>query len=161
MNCNEFIKIVPNYIDKKLSEEQIEEFQSHMNSCSDCSVLYQKLNNTFDLLKPKVEIAEQAFYFTRLKQKMENRNAPKESIFISLLSRKLVQPVIYLTSLIIAVYIGILIGSGSTTQNQYSELNNNDDKDYIQTFAEYQYFNDFEIEPIENLFIDENDLIEE
>ncbi|MCK5170366.1 MAG: zf-HC2 domain-containing protein [Bacteroidales bacterium] len=160
MNCKEFIKIIPNYIDKKLSEEQIEEFQNHMNSCSNCSVLYQKLNITFDLLKPKTEIAEQAFYFTRLKQKMENRNSPKESIFVSLLSRKLVQPVIYLASLIIAVYIGILIGSGSATQNQYSELND-DDKDYIQTFAEYQYLNDFEIEPIENLLIDENDLIEE
>ena len=160
MNCKEFKKIIPDYIDDKLSEEQIEEFQNHMNSCSDCSFLYQKLNNTLDLLKPKAEITEQAFYFTRLKQKMENRNSPKESIFISLLSRRLVQPVIYLASLIIAVYIGILIGSGSATQNQYSELNN-DDKDYIQTFAEYQYLNDFEIEPIENLLIDDDNIVEE
>ena len=160
MNCKELKKILPDYIDKKLSEKQIEEFQNHMDSCSDCSILYQKFNNTLDLLKPKIEISEQAFYFTRLKQKMENRNATKESIFISLLSRKLVQPVIYLASLIIAVYIGILIGSGSATQNQYSELNN-EDKDYIQTFAEYQYLNDFEMEPIENLLIDDNNIVEE
>lgn len=159
MNCKNFKKILPDYIDKKLSEKQIEEFENHIAYCSDCSILYQKLNNTFDLLKPKAEIAEHSFYFTRLKQKMENRNSPKESIFISFFSKKLVQPAIYLASLIIAVYIGILIGSGSVTQNQYSELNNGNE-DYIQTFAEYQYVNDFEIEPIENLLIDNNNIVE-
>ncbi|MCD4834376.1 MAG: zf-HC2 domain-containing protein [Bacteroidales bacterium] len=160
MNCKNLKKILPDYIDKKLSEKQIEEFQNHIESCSDCSILYQKFNNTFDLLKPKAEIAEHAFYFTRLKQKMENRNSPKESIFISFFSRKLVQPVIYLSSLIIAVYIGILIGSGSVAQEQYSEFNNGNE-DYIQTFAEYQYLNDFEIEPIENLLIDNDNIVEE
>lgn len=160
MNCKELKKILPDYIDEKLSEKQTEEFQNHIDSCSDCSILHQKLNNTINLLKPKAEIAEQAFYFTRLKQKMENINSHRESIFVSFLSRKLIQPVVYLSSLIIAVYIGILIGSGSATQNQYSELNN-ENKDYIQTFAEYQYLNDFEIEPIENLLIDDNNLNED
>lgn len=155
MNCKELVKILPDYIDDKLSEKQLEDFLNHTNSCVNCASLSRKLTNSLDLLKPTAEIKEQAFYFTRLKQRMENKNILKESILISFLSKKLVQPIIYLTSLIIAVYIGILIGSGSVSQNQFSELNSND-KDYIETFAEYQYLNDFEIEPIENLLLNDN-----
>lgn len=159
MNCKEFKKLLPYYFDKKLSKMQTDDFKHHINSCIGCSNIYKKFNNTLDLLKPKAEVDEQAFYFTRLKQQMENKKSPKESVFLNLLSKKLVQPTIYLTSLVLAVYIGILIGSGSATQNQFSELNN-DNKDYIQTFAEYQYINDYDIEPIENLFLADNNIVE-
>ena len=162
MNCKELKNIIPKYIDNELSEKRIKEFNNHINSCEDCSRVYNKLKNTLDLLKPRAEIEEQAFYFTRLKQKMENRNKPKESVLVNLLSRKLVQPMIYLSSLIIAVYIGILIGSstGSNGQNQISDLNNNENN-YIKTYIEYQYLNDFEIESIENFLMDEDSLDQE
>lgn len=153
MNCKEFKKLLPNYNDAILSPKQSEKFQIHLDSCPNCSILFHKYINTIDLLKPKAEIKEQAFYFTRLKQRMENNNYQKRSIVSSFFLRKLIQPVIYLSSLILAVYIGILIGSGSVNQNQYSELNN-DDTDYIKTYSEYQYINDFEIEPIENLLLE-------
>jgi len=158
MNCKELKKILPDYTNKKLSKSQIDEFLNHLNSCSECTKIYKRYNNTLGLLKPKAEIDEQAFYFTRLKQKMENENPIKESLFIKLLSKKIIQPAIYLTSLFIAVYIGILIGSGSATPTQFSEYSN--DTDYIQTFSEYQYFNDYDIEPIENLFLADNNISE-
>lgn len=162
MNCKELKNIIPNYIDNELSEKQIIEFNNHLSSCVDCSRVYTKIKDTIDLLKPKAEIDEQAFYFTRLKQKMENRNNPKESVLVNLLSRKIIQPMIYLSSLIIAVYIGILIGSGtgSSVQNQFSDLNNIENN-YIKTYTEYQYLNDFEIETIENFLMDEDSLDQE
>ncbi|MFC2104652.1 hypothetical protein ACFLS4_04790, partial [Bacteroidota bacterium] len=132
-------------------------FKEHLDSCPDCLSLYQKLSKSFDLLKPKAEIVNQPFYFTRLKQNMENMHVPRESIIKIVLSRKVFQPIIYLASLVIAVYIGILVGSSSTEPNQFSESNNNDVIDYLQTFAEYQYLNDFETEPIENLIIEDED----
>jgi anti-sigma factor RsiW len=159
MNCKELKNIIPNYLDNELSKKQIIEFNNHLSSCAECSRVYTKTKETLDLLKPKAEIDEQAFYFTVLKQKMESRNIPEESIFATLLSRKLVQPMIYLSSLIIAVYIGILIGSstGSSVQNQFSDLSS-DENNYIKTYTEYQYLNDSEIETIENLLIDEDTL---
>lgn len=160
MNCREFNKILPNYNDERFSPKQKEEFQNHINSCSKCAILFQKFSSTIELLKPKAEIEEHLFYYTRLKQRMENSNLQRESILIKLLSKKLVQPLIYLSSLIIAVYIGILIGSGSVNQNAYSELKNIE-TNYIQSYAEYQYLNDFDIEPIENLLLNSNNIAEE
>ena len=85
---------------------------------------------------------------------MENRIFKKDTILSILISRKVVQPIIYLTSLIIAVYIGILIGSSSPNQTDFSEVKANTENP-LETFAEYNYLNDFEIEPIENLVIEE------
>ena len=158
MNCEELKNIITDYIFNKLSEKRIEDFNNHLKSCEDCNRLYNNVKNTFGLLKPKSEIDEQAFYFTKLKQKMETKNAPKESIFSGLLTRKFVQPIIYLSSIIIAVYMGILIGSniGTNELTQFTELK--EDDNYIKTYTEYQYLNDFEIETIENLFINEDTL---
>ncbi|MFC2151913.1 zf-HC2 domain-containing protein [Bacteroidota bacterium] len=156
MNCKEINKLIPDYLDNILTKDQAIEFQKHLNSCSKCIKLIEQVKSSYSLLKPTKNISEPAFYYTRLKQKMENMYAPKESIFKSALSRKVFQPIIYLASLVIAVYIGILIGSNPTTADQFSE-NNTDNIDYLETFAEYQYLNDFETEPIENLIIEDED----
>lgn len=156
MNCKKFAKILPDYLDNELSVNQITEVKNHLSSCAACYKLYQNLSNTIKLLEHKVDIDEQPFYFTRLKQKMENEVAVQESFITRISLRKLVQPMLYLSSLIIAVYIGILIGSsGSTTQNQYSELNNSS-TDYIETIAKSNYLNDYEREPIENFFLSDS-----
>jgi hypothetical protein len=162
MNCKELKIIIPEYIENNLSDKQIKDCNDHLSLCKDCKRIYVGLKNTLDLLKPKAEIEEQAFYFTKLKQKMESKSETKESLFLKLFSQKIVQPMIYLSSLIIAVYIGILIGSSSssTGANQFSDLNN-DENNYIKTYNEYQYLNDFEIETIENLFIIEDTIIQE
>ena len=155
MNCREIEKILPKYIEEKLSSEQNHEVLNHIDSCNDCSILYHKLIKTLSLLKPTSEIQEQPFYYTRLKQKMENQKEIMVSFLHPTLLKKLMQPAIYLVSLFLAVYIGILIGSGSSYQNKYSNVKE-DNKDYIEIFAEYQYMNDFEIETIENLLIENN-----
>lgn len=157
MNCKEFKKRLPDYIDNKLPNNLADEFKNHLDSCTTCASLYQKLVHTLDLLKPTNKMEQQAFYFTRLKQKMENKNIAQPSFITRILGSKVVQPAIYLSSLILAVYIGILIGSGSVKQNQYAEFNDKDTS-YIQTYAEYQYLNDIEIEPIENFLLSSNDI---
>jgi predicted anti-sigma-YlaC factor YlaD len=156
MDCKEVKQVLCDYMENNLTERPQIQIKSHLDSCDSCSKIYQKLNQSLELLKPTSEIPEQAFYFTRLKQKMENKNSGKESILFILFSRKIIQPVIYLASLVIAVYIGILIGSSSPTRNQYSELESIN-KDPLETFAEYNYLNDLEIETIENMIIEEEE----
>jgi anti-sigma factor RsiW len=161
MKCKEIHKLLHKFIDNELDVEQNIKVQKHLDTCANCHSLFIKVQSSFGLLKPNSEISEQAFYFTRLKQKMENKITPKESIFAGFLSKKLVQPVIYLSSLILAVYIGILIGSGSVEQNSYTEVHNNDENYYIESFAQHQYLNELDIEPIENLLLSDNNLNED
>lgn len=148
MNCKRVKKILPQYIENTLSDKENEEIKSHINSCNECAILYNKLLETLALLKPKAEIPEQAYYFTRLKQKMENRYEYNNPIIKIILSKKILQATMYLGSIIIAVYIGILIGSSSPKQN-LSDLNT-ENTEYIKIFAEYQYLNNIEIETIKN-----------
>ncbi|MCB2196269.1 MAG: zf-HC2 domain-containing protein [Bacteroidetes bacterium] len=152
MNCKQIHKLLPDYLDQNLSEERSILVRTHIESCKDCAMLYNKMQQSLNFLKPTSEISEQPFYFTRLKQRMENTMETKTSILSLRISKKVLQPLIYLSSLVIAVYIGILIGSNSSMPNQFTGLNSQEQK-YIEEFVEYNYLNDLEIEPIETLFL--------
>ena len=86
---------------------------------------------------------------------MENQKELQESIIHQVLTKKLIQPLVYLASIIIAVYIGILIGSGTTNTNQYSETTQKDTS-FVNTYAKYQYVNEIEIESVEKNFLSDN-----
>lgn len=153
MNCIKFKKLIDDYIGDRLSKEKHDEMKIHQASCSECSHLYQQVKQTLDLLKPTKEIPEQAFYYTRLKQKIKNRTTPS-SIMNGINYKKALQPVLYLATIFIAVYIGILIGSNAPSDIQYTDLDTNTTPP-LENFAEYTYLNDLEMETIENLLIEE------
>ncbi len=155
MKCNKVTRLLSKYIDQELSADVNDQIRVHLDTCKKCKSIYSRVKDSMKLLQAKSEISEQAFYYTRLKQNMENKIHTENSFFKLVLSKKIIQPVIYLSSLILAVYIGILIGSGSVTQNSYAEISNND-VNYIETFKQYQYFDDLDIEPIENLILSDN-----
>lgn len=159
MNCKQIHKLLPDYVDLNLSKEKSEKVHLHLEDCRECSALYQRLKDTLVLLKPTSDVSEQPFYYTRLKQRMENKIKSRESIFNIVIFKKVLQPAIYFASLIIAVYIGILIGSNSSIPNQFSKLD--EEINYIKEFSEYNYLNDVEIEPIENLFLVDSSSINE
>ena len=157
MNCKTVIKLLPDYINNRLSGDQYETIKNHIESCNSCKLLYSNLVSSLDLLQPTKTISEQAFYYTRLKQKIENKQSEHNELFGIRLKQKFLQPVIYLSSIFLAVYIGILIGSNSNQPKQFSSYES-ENKDYIEIFAESQYLNDFEIETIENSYF-KNDTI--
>lgn len=152
MNCKQIHKLLPEYMDQNLSKERSILVRKHVENCEDCAMLYNKLQQSLNFLKPTSEIPDQPFYYTRLKQRMENRMETNVSLVYQGIKNKILQPLIYLTSLVIAVYIGILIGSNSSMPNQLTNLNLQEQK-YIEEFVEYNYLNDLEIEPIETLFL--------
>jgi|GEM_PF-629144 len=160
MNCKEVDKKISMFIDGELSKENTNLIKSHLDECSECSKKYMYVIDTLNLLKPTKNIEEKAFYYTRLKQRMENKESQKISIFEQLFNKKLLQPALYLSSVIIAVFIGIQIGSYSSNTNIYSELNI-EEQDYIKVFSENKFLNDFELESIENTLINNDNSVEE
>lgn len=159
MKCKEVNKKLSKFIDNKLSQNDNLLIQSHIDNCEICSSNYNNLVNTLNLLKPTKNIEEQAFYYTRLRQKMENKMEVKTSIIDLILGKRIMQASLYLTSIVIAVFIGIQIGSYSNSNDQLSDLSK--EEDYIQVFSETQYLNDFEQENLENTFVIYDDIIEE
>ncbi|MFW5721637.1 MAG: hypothetical protein ACOCWW_04570, partial [Bacteroidota bacterium] len=130
-----------------------EEIDKHLIKCPECSALYAKLAQTLNHLNDKDTLPEQPFYYTRLKQRMENKKEQAETVWSNGIAKKILQPALYLASLILAVYIGILIGSGTNSYETKLAENEPTDNDYIEAFVEYQYLNDFQIESIENAMI--------
>ncbi|OFX19248.1 MAG: hypothetical protein A2041_06280 [Bacteroidetes bacterium GWA2_31_9b] len=155
MNCKDFKYDIAKYLDGELNSEKSIQFMDHLKKCSSCNLIFEKTRNTLAELKPRERIPEQAFYYTRLKQRMENQKELQESIIHQVLTKKLIQPLVYLASIIIAVYIGILIGSGTTNTNQYSETTQKDTS-FVNTYAKYQYVNEIEIESVEKNFLSDN-----
>ena len=151
MKCRNIEKKLSLYINNELPNSDNILIESHLQKCSSCSKLYKNLNETLALLKPTEDIEEHPFYYTRLKQRMENKIDSKASILETILRKKSMQAILYLGSIIIAVFLGIQIGSNSNNTNQFTELDANED--YLDTFSKSQYFNGFEIETEENTFI--------
>lgn len=154
MNCKDFKNRIPDYLDQSLRSDLSNQFNEHLQNCADCSLLFNKTSKTLQLLSNPDRIPEQPYYFTQLRQKMENKSVHNETFLHSLTSKKVLQPMLYLASIIIAVYIGILIGSGTTTNKQYSETTKADTS-YIEVFAQYQYIDDMELEPLEKNVVNE------
>lgn len=155
MNCKDVKYKMVEYLNGELSSDKSIQFKDHLKMCPECNLVFEKTLNTLGELKPSERIPEQPFYFTRLKQRMENKNEQQESIIHQVLTRKLIQPLVYLASIIIAVYIGILIGSGTTNTTQYSETTQKDTS-FVNTYAKYQYVNEIEIESVEKSFLSDN-----
>ncbi len=150
MNCKEFRKSLPLYLDGEINPNKKKKLDIHLDSCAECSLFYQKISGSLFQLHSKKDIDEQAFYYTRLKQRMLNK-VQQESFIHSALFKKSLQLSTYFASIVIAVFIGILIGSGSD-KLQYSDINY-DSKDYLKSYMEYQYLNDFELENKENILL--------
>ncbi len=155
MKCNKIHKILYRYHLGELSPQLKEEIDKHLINCPECSAIYTKMVQTLNHFNDKDTIPEQPFYYTRLKQRMENKKEIAESVWSNGLARKILQPSIYMASLVLAVYIGILIGSDTGSYESTLAKNEVVEEDYIEAFVEYQYLNDFQIESIENVLISE------
>lgn len=154
MDCNKIKKNIKAYTEGTLHKDLLLEIDSHIGKCESCSRLYNNIKSTLDLLKPTEEIQEQKFYYTRLKQRMVNEIDNSENTIRLLSSRKILQPLLYAASIIMAVFIGIQIGSYTSSPEQYTDLTT--EEDFIEAFSDSQLLNDFEQETIESTFIEEN-----
>jgi len=152
MDCHKIQNILPEYIEGNLMNKSSEEVLLHLDNCVKCNKVYSQLLLTIKQLKPKAEITEQPFYYTRLKQRIENNEAKRSVPILNPYFKKVMQPLVYAATIIIAVYVGILIGSGSSGLNPYTSFESNS-QEYIEDFANYNYVNDLEIETIETLFL--------
>jgi len=150
MNCSKVHKKILQYIDGELTGDENQAVEQHLESCNDCQKLYQKMRVSWNNLQEE-KIPYQPFYYTRLKQRMENEAERKTNRF-----KKLVlQPAIYVIVLGFGIYIGILLGTGLQPTNATVADADTTETEYIRDYAESQYWNGMELEKIEKEFLTE------
>ncbi len=80
MNCYTFSQNLNQLLDKKSNDLQLTEAKAHMESCSKCQQKYFAMQAYMNLLKEDSDVSANPYFYTRLKQKMENMEAAnKES----------------------------------------------------------------------------------
>jgi predicted anti-sigma-YlaC factor YlaD len=150
MNCSKIHKKILQYIDGELTGDENREVEKHLQNCTYCRNLYQKMKASWNNLQEE-KIPYQPFYYTRLKQRMENEAERKTNRF-----KKLVlQPAIYVIVLGFGIYIGILLGTGLQPENPTVADADTTETQYIRSYAESQYWNGMELEEIEKEFLTE------
>lgn len=151
MKCSEVHRRLFQYLEEELSEKEQKHIQEHLETCELCYSIYTHTREALYDAK-KERIPYQPFFYTRLKQRMEDRKV-KFAPGLQRTGRILLQPGIYFAVLGLGIYMGIQLGRGlepqSTTAAQTEQA------DYIETYIQSQYLNGMELETIEQEMLTE------
>jgi anti-sigma factor RsiW len=145
MNCSDVHKHLVEYLEGELSEENKKMLEKHMDNCTSCYKMLSLFRKAWHELKNET-IPYQPFFYTRLKEKMEQKQVYASSVFPRL-KQVIIQPAIYLVVLALGIYIGIQLGQG--IEPQYASTTQSEQTNYIELYAKSQYLNGMELEVIE------------
>ncbi len=151
MKCSEVHKQLLQYLDKELPENQMKHIHQHLETCASCRSTYENTRKAWNALRNE-EISHQPFFYTRLKQRMENRKTRSAPGFAGV-GRKILQPAIYFIILGLGIYIGVHLGQGMQTQNETAS--SAQQINYIEDYARSQYLNGMELEIVEQELLTE------
>ena len=151
MKCSEVHRQLFQYLDEELSKDQIKQIESHLKACASCRSIYENTREAWNALKEE-KISHQPFFYTRLKQRMENRKSKSLPDF-SRIGRTILQPAIYFVVLGLGIYIGIHLGQG--LEPQYESASTAGQTNYIESYAKSQYLNGMELEIVEQEMLTE------
>ena len=153
MKCKKIKSNLLLYIDNELSDKSMKEIDLHLKQCEQCNKEFNKLSAVYKHLGNKTMIPENPFFYTRLRQKMENKLLKSHSVKKQLLA--VLQPVTYVFLLGVGIYIGILIGSGGMNNNNIS-TSESQNPEYMQEYSSSLYLDEMKLETIESSFIAED-----
>jgi predicted anti-sigma-YlaC factor YlaD len=145
MKCKQIHDKLLDYADGLLSDEETRQASDHLAGCSECSSLYGKIKEAWQLAKAE-KIPHQPFFYTRVRQGLENRRDPESAGFKPLI-RLALQPAMLFVVLALGIFIGIQLGKG--IEHPRSLGLQNQPEDYIEAYAENQYLNGLKLEPLE------------
>ncbi|MGM0531373.1 MAG: zf-HC2 domain-containing protein [Bacteroidota bacterium] len=151
MKCSEVHKQLFQYLDGELSESQIKLIYDHLENCASCRSICENTKEAWNAVQNE-EIPYQPFFYTRLKQKMENRKTKSVPGFTRI-GRAILQPAIYFIVLGLGIYIGVHLGQGLQTQNETASAT--EQINYIESYAKSQYLNGMELEIVEQELLTE------
>lgn len=134
MNCKNFKNNIFLHLEGGLTGSESVAFNNHLNECQKCNELYQNISSTISLFPERENINVDMYFYTRLKQRMENKLS--KNVF-GIFTRRILQPLIVSSFVIIGIIIGNYIG------NHYiiSYTNNNEDirNVNVKAYAEENY----------------------
>jgi len=110
------------YIQGELAPEIQTEVEQHISSCNACQTLFNELSQTLDVITIEKNIPEHPFFYTRLKQRIENiKDEQSEAIFSPTFFKSWhLIPVSLL--IIIGIAFGILLGNSASTVKSSSTI---------------------------------------
>jgi len=113
------------YSENELAPSLKERLDRHVAGCSTCSALVQQFNNVLAVVKEQSEAEPRPFAETRLQQRIDNYMESSGKPLFSFSIRTLLQPAIISLGMMLALAIGILIGSEKA--GKHSNLANTTD----------------------------------
>jgi hypothetical protein len=102
MNCNTTLDNILLYIDNVLAEEERIQFESHLQECTECEVLYKNIAATYNIIETENQLPASPFFYHKLITKLE---AKKENRAIRMLPI-ILKPLAVAASIALGVMIG-------------------------------------------------------
>ena len=104
MDCNKILNNILFFLDHELIEAERIEFESHLDECPECKVLYDNVASTYNIILAENQVDVSPFFYHKLKTKLETK---EESRVINIFTAVL-KPIAIAAS----IALGIIIGNG-------------------------------------------------
>jgi len=145
MKCNQVHIRMLDFSEGALSDGEMKQVKQHLDQCETCLQLYSQIQRSWEMVGEE-RIPYQPFFYTRVRQRMISQSRPGISR-LKHLFRTAMQPALFFVVLGLGITIGIQLGKGIGPQ-QTAQLESQQN-DYLEAYAENQYWNGFQLESLE------------
>lgn len=120
MNCRDVQKNLSAFQDGELTDSQKIVIQRHLETCQECALVFQEMENMWDTLSQADTIEKAPYFWTRLSQRIEaqqNRDRIFDRLIAPLISlpKPIISTFIFIFGLLIGIYLGKNIYRESTS----------------------------------------------
>ena len=143
MNCKKAHKKLIFFLEKELSNSEMNLVKEHLNNCSECALFVEEMKLTLGILERDKVVEENPYFYTRVKARLENQK--QEMIVSRPVLVRILQPIAFSLILMLGVYGGVKLGTPHK-----AELAN-------ITLSEQQiipFLNEMDAEPIESFLME-------
>ena len=145
MKCKNVHTRLLDYSEGSLTSQEREQVARHLDHCEECRALLEKMQQAWQMAGEQ-RIPYQPFFYTRVRQRMENQSQPAPS-GLRRMARVALQPALFFVVLGLGITIGIQLGKGLGSQQTAAVQNQQNE--YLEAYAENQYWNGFQLESLE------------
>ena len=155
MTCNQVHKQLIFYIDGELTPEMTRKIQAHLDTCAECQRIYHKMKSAWGTQAAE-QIPYQPFFYTRVKQGLQNGMEKNTRFGLQKYKRMILQPAIYFAVLGLGIYLGIQLGQGARPNQQVAQNKISSQQEFIEAYADSQYINGMNLETLEKEMLAED-----
>ncbi len=129
MNCREITNKLVSFQERSLSASEKKEIEEHLKKCPGCHRHQIELDATWDMLSQVESFSSAPFFWTRLSQRMAEREKAARKIFLNPLPW-LGSPAITMVILIVALLTGFYFGKTIFDQTTLSSPTKSEQESY-------------------------------